>query len=273
MMLDAALKYTRRGMPVFPIWPALKFERGFTCGCGKGSRCNSPGKHPLHALAPRGLSDATIDERTVSDWWAAWPNANIAIATGGVVVIDIDPRHGGDAALADLETKNGNLPQTWRVKTGGGGTHIYFAGPPKITIKNSVNHLGTGIDVRGQGGYVIAPPSSHISGIRYEWEPVRELAQMPYWLITALHEQRPKGPACSQEWNQLVRSGVAEGKRNDAAARLAGHLLRRYVDPRLTLELVLAWNVTRCQPPLPPFEITTIVNSIARRELERRLAS
>lgn len=74
-------------------------------------------------------------------------------------------------------------------------------------------------------------------------------------------------------WRELVSNSVTECKRNDAAARLAGHLLRRYVDPRVALELVLAWNITRCAPPLAPAEITTIVNSIAKRELTRRQAS
>lgn len=271
--LEFALKYARRGFPVFPVWPALKFERGFTCGCGKGTRCSSPGKHPLQGLAPRGLKDATTDDRIVTDWWTAWPNANVAIATGGVIVIDIDPRHGGDATLAQLETTHGSLPPTRRVKTGGGGLHIYFAAPPKITIKNSAGQLGAGIDVRGQGGYVLAPPSSHISGQPYEWTPGPGLAPMPPWLVTALQQPRLKAPVAAQDWQQLVRQGVTEGNRNNAAAKLAGHLLRRYVDPMVTLELVLAWNMTRCAPPLTPSEIKTIVCSIAGRELERRQAS
>jgi hypothetical protein len=270
---DAALRYAQRGLPVFPLWPALKFERGFTCGCGKGTRCDSPGKHPLSALVPNGLKSATRDQKVITDWWTAWPAANVAIATGAVVVMDIDPRHGGDASLAQLEARNGKVAPSWRVRTGGGGLHVYFRAPSGITIKNSAGLLGAGIDVRGHGGYVVAPPSKHISGKSYEWAEGKDLAPMPQWLITALEQPRLKQPVAAQEWHQLVRNGVTEGKRNDAAARLAGHLLRRYVYPRVALELVLAWNVTRCAPPLAPSEITTIVNSIARRELERRQAS
>jgi hypothetical protein len=271
-LLDAALRYARHGLPVFPLWPVLKFDRGFTCGCGKGTRCDSPGKHPLSALVPNGLKSATTDEKVITEWWTAWPNANIGIATGRVVVVDVDPRHGGDRSLAELERTKGKLPPTWRVNTGGGGLHIYFAASSDSAIKNSAGLLGAGLDVRGHGGYVVAPPSTHISGGHYEWAAGKDLAPMPEWLVTALQQPCTKVSVPSADWRELVRSGVTEGKRNDAAARLAGHLLRRYVDPHVTLELLMAWNITRCAPPLAPPEITTIVNSIAKRELARRQA-
>jgi hypothetical protein len=273
-MLDAALRYASRGLPVFPLWPVLQFKPGsYTCACGKTLRCESPGKHPIPHLTPNGLKQATTCEKIIRDWWSVQPDANIAIATGRVVVVDVDPRHGGDAALAQLETKHGNFPQTWRVGTGGGGLHIYLSAPADIMIKNSAGQLGAGIDVRGHGGYVVAPPSRHISGKQYEWAAGNALAPMPKWLVSASQQPRLKEPVAAQEWHQLVCNGVAEGKRNDAAARLAGHLLRRYVDPRVALELIQAWNMTRCAPPLAPSEIATIVNSIARLELERRQAS
>jgi Bifunctional DNA primase/polymerase, N-terminal/Primase C terminal 1 (PriCT-1) len=271
-MLDAALRYAKVGLPVFPLWPALPLTNGFTCGCGKASRCDSPAKHPLSPLVPNGLKSATTDIKAITDWWTTWPEANVAIATGKVVVVDIDPRHGGDAALAQIEAKHGALPPTWRVKTGGGGLHIYFAAYDNIMVKNSAGLLGAGLDVRGHGGYVVAPPSRHISGGLYEWAAGKNLAPMPDWLIAALQEPRTKVAARSDDWRQLVRDGVTEGKRNDAAARLAGHLLRRYVDPHVALELLMAWNITRCAPPLAPPEIITIVNSIAKRELARRQA-
>jgi hypothetical protein len=270
-LLDAALRYARNGLPVFPLWPVLPYKHGFTCKCGKTLRCDSPGKHPSN-LAPRGLKDATTAAKIITDWWTWQPDANIAIATGGVVVVDIDPRHDGDAALAQLEAKHGNFPTTWRVRTGGGGLHIYFKSSLDIIIKNSAGQLGAGLDVRGHGGYVVAPPSGHISGGKYEWAAGKDLAPMPQWLVTALQQPRMKISAPADDWRGLIRNGVTEGKRNDAAARLAGHLLRRYVDPHVTLELLMAWNITRCAPPLAAPEITTIVNSIAKRELARRQA-
>jgi hypothetical protein len=270
--LDAALRYAQRGLPVFPLWPVLPFKpAGMVCGCGT-LRCTSPGKHPMPRLAPRGFKDASTDAKVIKEWWTSRSDANIGIATGrGVVVVDVDPRHGGDRSLVELERTNGQLPPTWRVKTGGGGLHIYFTSPPDVMIKNSASQIADGVDVRGHGGYVVAPPSTHISGGFYEWATGKDLAPMPAWLIGALQQPRTKVTAPA-DWRNLVRGGVTEGKRNDAAARLAGHLLRRYVDPHVTLELLMAWNVTRCAPPLAAPEIATIVNSIAKRELARRQA-
>jgi hypothetical protein len=269
VLLDVALRYGRHGLPVFPLWPVLPFKPGgMVCGCGT-LRCTSPGKHPMPRLAPRGFKDASTDAKVIKEWWTSRSDANVAIATGSVVVIDVDPRHSGDRSLVELERTNGQLPPTWRVKTGGGGLHIYFKSQPNVEIKNSAGQLGAGLDVRGHGGYVVAPPSTHISGGKYEWADGKDLAPMPAWLVRALQQPRTK-VSVSADWRELVRNGVTEGKRNDAAARLAGHLLRHYVDPHVTLELLMAWNITRCAPPLAAPEITTIVNSIAKRELVRR---
>jgi bifunctional DNA primase/polymerase-like protein/primase-like protein len=272
-LLDAALDYARRGLRVFPCWPILPIlppQTGFLCGCGKLT-CEHQGKHPLGALAPKGLSNASADETKVRHWWTTRPDANVAIATGPVVVLDVDPRHHGDASLAELERKHGAMPATARVRTGGAGLHVYLQPPPGITIKNSIGKLAPGLDVRGAGGYVLAPPSRHVSGNRYQWiSGGRGCATMPAWLVTALQESTCKQAASPDSWRTLVRDGVCEGERNNALARLAGHLLRHYVDPHVTLELLIAWNASRCRPPLPPGEITTIVNSIAQRELARR---
>jgi hypothetical protein len=130
-LLDAALDYARRGLPVFPCWPILPMlppHTGFLCGCGKLT-CEHQGKHPLGALAPNGLSNASADEIKVRHWWTARPDANVAIATGPVIVLDVDPRHHGDASLAELEHQHGALPNTARVHTGGGGLHVYLQPP------------------------------------------------------------------------------------------------------------------------------------------------
>jgi hypothetical protein len=192
-----------------------------------------------------------------------------------VVVIDIDPHHGGDRALAELEAKHGKLPPTWRVNTGGGGQHIFFHALAGIVIKNSAGELGNGIDVRGRGGYVVAPPSNHVSGGVYEWDQdAGEIAPIPDWLAEMLVKPAAaaKIAASAEVWRGLVRNGVAEGQRNDAAARLAGYLLRHFIDSLVVLELIQSWNLTRCMPPLEPDEVTAIVDSIAGRELKRRQA-
>jgi hypothetical protein len=270
--MDAALGYARRGLAVFPCWPVLPMlapRTGFMCGCGKLT-CESPGKHPLGPLVRNGLSAASKDIDQVREWWTARPDANVAIATGDVIVLDVDPRHRGDRSLGELEHKHGALPPTRRVRTGG-GVHIYFKPPPNITIKNSTGKLGPGLDIRGAGGYVLAPPSRHVSGNYYEWDRGSTgCAEMPAWIVAALEEPAGKQAMPAETWRNLVRNGVTEGQRNEALAKLAGHLLRHFIDPHVALELLMAWNAARCRPPLSTAEITTTVNSIARRELARR---
>jgi hypothetical protein len=100
-----------------------------------------------------------------------------------------------------------------------------------------------------------------------------ELASLPVWLIKALAKTRAKAAAPVETWRTLARDGVGEGKRNDAAARLAGYLLRHYVDPLVVLELMQSWNIARCSPPLAPEEIAAVVDSVCGLELKRRKAA
>jgi hypothetical protein len=100
-----------------------------------------------------------------------WPDTGIAVRTGaesGLVVLDVDPQHGGDDTLAELLAAHGVLPITVECFTGGGGRHIYFRHPGG-EVRNSAGKVGPGLDIRGDGGYVVAPPSPHPSGRRYEW--------------------------------------------------------------------------------------------------------
>jgi hypothetical protein len=279
-MAAAALAHAQLSFGVFPVWPALPSLRqngGFICGCGR-LRCEHPAKHPMGRLVPHGLRDATTDPARIAHLWSLRPDANIGGATGRIIALDIDPRHEGLATLARLEAKYGALPATWRIITGGGGEHIYFRPSPlPAIIRNSTAKLGPGLDVRGDGGYVLLPPSLHINGRRYQWKPgctpdQRPLAALPSWLAAALAEPTKPG-ASAATWRDLVTNDVSEGKRNDTIARFAGHLLRRYVDPHVVLELLLAWNATRCKPPLGCDEITGIVNSIAGKEKKRRQAA
>ena len=104
---------------------------------------------------------------------------------------------------------------------------------------------------------MLAPPSLHVSGNHYQWIPGgRGCAPMPTWLVTALQESTGKQAASPNSWRSLVRDGVIDGERNNAVTRLAGHLLRHYVDPHVTLELLIAWNAAavghRCRPAKSP---------------------
>jgi hypothetical protein len=188
-------------------------------------------------------------------------------------VLDVDVRKGGEASLAALEDQHDVLPETWTVHTGGGGRHFYFTAPDGIEINNNQDgKLAAGIDIRTHGGYVLAPPSRHITGNLYTWlvDPDEvALAPLPEWMVEALTKPKVAPP---EEWRDLVRIGPADGSRarQQAVARLAGLLLRRYVDPFVVLELAQVWNEKRCDPPLTAGEITAIVDWIAGKELRRR---
>jgi hypothetical protein len=272
--LEAALEYARRGLPVFPVWPAIPMlapHTGFMCGCGS-LRCDSPAKHPMGRLVPRGLLDASTEESMVRHWWACRFDANPAINTRGLVVVDVDPNKGGNDTMRDLVSKHGKLPPTWRVITGGGGRHVYFRDSTG-NIRSGTEVLGPGVDIRANGGSVIAPPSTHKSGGQYRWEDGRcpedlPLADAPAWLVYEL--TKPKASTLSPAaWRELAGKVVGEGGRNMSITRLSGHLLRRYVDPVVVLQLMVGWNAAYCQPPLAGDEVAKIVRSITEREVRR----
>lgn len=265
----AALALIHRGVPVFPLW----WTDGARCGCGKPG-CTDQGKHPLGKLVPNGLKDATLDPSVAAQWWALYPDANLGAVTGrraGVVVVDIDFAAGGDATAADLEAAHAPFPATWAVETGGGGLHLWCA-HPGLTVPNSAGKVGPGVDVRGDGGYVVAPPSRHRSGDRYRWaaawHPDRvPLAELPAWLLALIAppEMVPIVPA-------PLYGGVGgnnpaafpEGERNAALASLGGTMRRRGMGEAAIAAALLAENAERCRPPLDADEVAKIARSVAR---------
>jgi len=113
---------------------------------------------------------ASKNEKEIRNWWSRWPSANVCIVTGkdsGVVVIDVDPRHGGEESLKELQSSGSNFDGSPSLRTGGGGSHFYFQHPGG-RVPNRAGVL-PGIDVRGDGGFVVAPPSMHASGEVYSW--------------------------------------------------------------------------------------------------------
>ena len=255
-VLDAAVGYAGRGLRVHPLRPGSKLP-----------------------LLESWQTRATTDAATVAAWWTRWPAAGIGIATGsasGVIVVDVDARHHGDEALHDLEREHGEqLPTTWRCLTAGGGVHVYLGHPGGI-VRNRVGLL-PGIDLRGDAGYAVGPPTTLDGARAYVWEigagpDDLPIAPVPTWLLERLRHRTDGEARPVDEWAALVRDGADAGARNDAVARLAGYLLRRRPAPRVVLELVRAWNASRCRPALEDDEITRTVESIARRELRRREA-
>ena len=164
-MVEYALQYAGRGWAVFPIHSIAGSSPSSgqrCCTCGR-TGCSSPGKHPLTA---RGFKSAITDPAKIERFWGKWPWANIGIATGapsgGLVVLDVDGAE-GFAELKALIAQKSPLPMTLRARTGN-GLHVYFHCPTPLP-SSARGHL----HVRGDGGYVVAPPSLHHSGRRYEW--------------------------------------------------------------------------------------------------------
>jgi len=240
----AAMVYAARGWSVIPM--------------------QQRGKRPLVAWLEFQRRLAGPDE--IDAWYRRWPDANVGIVTGrvsGLVVVDIDVGHGGAESLVRLESERGPLLPTVEALTGGGGRHFYFAHPGGL-VPNRAG-IAPGIDVRGDGGCVVAPPSVHASGRRYAWAAGRApdevaLAAMPAWA----RGSEPRAGHPLKHWRTLVREGIEEGQRNASLASLTGHLLWHGVDPQVALELLLTWNRLRCRPPLPDEEVGRVVNSIAQ---------
>lgn len=194
-MLPAALAYAQRlNWPVFPV---QGISNGH-CTCGN-PQCDRPGKHPMGNLVPHGLKDASTDSDVITRWWREAPWANIGVVTGAVsrlAVLDVDVVKGGDDSLFDIERDYGKLPETVMALTGSGGFHYLFAHPGgKTRIKNSVDNLGIGLDIRGDGGYIVVAPSLHISGRQYAWEEsckplVAAIADLPPWLLAKIRDDR-----------------------------------------------------------------------------------
>lgn len=266
-----ALTYAERfGWAVLPLH-SIQDGR---CSCGKPD-CSSPGKHPR---TKNGVKDASKDTETIKRWWALWPDANIGIATSrisGFFVLDVDGEEGAES-LRDVEARHGKLPDTIEQLTGGSGRHLLFKMPPG-TVKNKVA-LAPGLDVRGDGGYIVVAPSLHASGRRYTWEVSSHpedvpLAEGPGWLlalVTDSHKNaggKPQAKA-GDEWQRLACTDAGSGERNHRLAAIVGHLLRR-VNPYVARELALAWNQRRCKPPLTEGEVLAVVESIAGAELRR----
>lgn len=251
MLLSTALALAEKNWRVFPCMPRDKVP-----------------------ATPHGCKDATAGSELIRQWWAQNPEFNLAVATGrpsGVFVIDIDGLD-AEAELRKLEAEHGPLPATVESVTPR-GRHLYFR-MPDVLVRNSASQVAPGIDVRGDGGYALTPPSVHPSGRRYAWsaDSADAIAAAPAWLIQKVTAPTNGASAATPPsvWRELVHDGVGEGARDCTVTRLAGYLMCRLVDPIVTLELLQAWNSARCSPPLPEASVARIVNSIAGRELARR---
>jgi Bifunctional DNA primase/polymerase, N-terminal/AAA domain/Primase C terminal 1 (PriCT-1) len=262
---ELALAYAAKGWLVFPVH---NIQANGTCSCGL--KCGREGKHPR----VRWKEEATTDVATISAWWRAWPEANIAIVTGrasNLWVLDVDVRRSvelgdgtlvpeGEHTLRQLESRFDTLPDTLTARTGSGGEHLYFTYPGTGDHGNRVG-FAPGLDIRADGGYVVAPGSNHLSGHDYEWLVPRPPGPPPGWLVEYGRAQ----PGAEPELSAAVER-VGSGGRNDYLTREAGKL--RNAHPSYSEETIgnLLWaiNLEVCDPALDADEVRKIAHSAMR---------
>lgn len=252
--LEAALDYAARGFSVIPITDSREEGREM--------------KKPL--IRWREWESRAAGPEQIKQWWKMWPNAGVAIVTGavsGVLVMDIDPKNGG--------TAEGLPPTDMVVNTGGGGQHYYYKMVPGQRNRAGAN----GVDVRADGGYVVAPPSLHMSGEAYAWDPDEEPGEIDQVTIAKLSPtksdlkaaQAPANGAAQPERETWIMdtqaAGVDAGQRNDSIARLAGYYAGKGVAHEMILQICRDANA-KFQPPLGDDEVQRTVRSIW--ETERR---
>ena len=231
------------------------------------------------SIVPVGVDKKPLDEwkkyqnqkagrEQLQEWFKKYPAANIGVVTGKIsnlVVLDIDPRHGGNEDLFDEII-------TVKSKTGGGGWHYYFN--YKEGIHNQAGIIN-GLDVRGEGGYVVVPPSLHKSGNRYKWinSPFdTPIIDVPSKVLAILQNGKTENNQFFKNWDETVLNGVNEGKRNESAASVVGKLLGKYSEGEWESEvwpLFEGWNLKN-KPPLSEVELRAVYNSISDRELKKR---
>ena len=228
--VKAALTYAQRGWGVIPLKPGQKVP-----------------------LTRNGLKDASTDSDVIEAWWNQTQNANVGIVTGsdsGLVVVDLDL--GADPT--ELE-----LPRTRVIRTPSGGTHLYYSHPGD-EVRNSAGKLAEHVDIRGDGGYVVAPPSV-VDGKHYT--VVRKfltLAPFPTDLLLELRETSK-----AKEAGAAAGGPIAQGDRHKRLVSLAGSLRHHGFDAGLIEEVLLKFNDTRCVPPKPVKEVRRLARDIAQR--------
>jgi hypothetical protein len=264
--LSSALYLSSLGWAVFPIHNPIPGG----CSC-RSTQCSRIGKHPR---TTHGHMDATTAPQQIREWWAQWPNANIGVATGAgskLVVIDVDPRHGGGETLAELERQRGPLPATVESLTGGGGRHLLFRHPGGL-IKSGTNVLGPGIDVRGDGGYIVVPQSTHESGKNYEWDKKHHpskipLADLPAWILDRIANKRHA--TIDRNSTQADPLVVPVGQRHSYLTSIAGTMRCRGMcaieieGALLAISRGRGWD--QAKDPVPDAEVQRIARDIGAK--------
>lgn len=242
--LNAAIEYASQyGWAVFPV--------------------SSKNKRPL---TPHGCKDAKRDPGAIRSWWKKWPDAGVGIATGSIsqlIVIDedLDENKGYDgfAEVRRWERDHAPLPDTVTAITGRGGSHLYFhyAGSD---IGNRAGILD-GVDVRGEGGYVVAPPSLHPNGTEYKWENAPEDTEIAELNDTVKEFLQIGGKEKQSEEKFQLPQQIPAGARNDTLYRFACSLQAQGIPDEAITAAVHETNRLRCAEPLTNDELTQIIRS------------
>lgn len=255
---ELAIEYAKLGWKVFPVHTIVSGQ----CSCGN-RECENPGKHPA---TTRGFKDAVNITESIETLWRANPEANIGIATGeasGIFAIDIDMKASdGFLAINKLQLDNDDLPDTLICRTGSGGEHRYFKYPIGRRIRSRTNWM-PGVDIRGDGGYVVAPDSAHRSGKNYEWSNWdTAISDCPEWLLKLLEE--PNSLQGEQSQANKEAGVILEGTRNTTFTSIAGSLQRHNLGESIIHNQLMLLNQQACNPPLKEIEIKSIVKSVSK---------
>lgn len=270
-VVDAAVAFSSAGIPVFPVWGVIPDgSGGWVCACSLGTAAtddgHKPGKHPATA---HGHHDAAlVNETQARDWFVNNGAKNLALPTGnGLVVLDFDPKNGGDEVYDDWESWTGGiaLPPTLICETGSGGLHLYYQIPQGVNVVSRTATL-PGVDVQSGGRYVVGTTARHISGGLYHWrDPGRPVASMSAELLSWLMARRGSfGQGAETPENFNVKAGFVAGQR-DAYANTRAFQLRKAGVSRERAEAALRQEWEQAdQPEGDFFPFSVVMEKLAR---------
>lgn len=240
---EAALAYARLGYEVFPCRPGTKVP-----------------------MTEHGFLDATTDGSQIEAWWARSRDANVAIRTDGLVVVDVDGEENGWPGDPEREASLSEAPMS---RTPRRGSHRVFRQPRDRPCSSTVKRLAPNIDTRANGGYILVPPSV-VEGSSYVWVEGRglnftpeELSEVPEWILEGLEATEPQGKA-REDSPPIAGNAIPKGQRNNTLARLAGSMRRNGMTQSEISSALLVINEERCRPPLASREVERVAKSIVR---------